>query len=253
MAAAVGLVAVIAAIVAAPSASAREATVRLADPHVEAFEQVGTVRITVERTDLPVSRIVVDYRTEDSTAVAGADYTHSSGTMVFDVGQSSQSFTVMVRDDDIEESGEHLLLHVSARDGSASDATPGRLTIIDDDLGPAGSTASDGPLSGAPATSEASSSARGGGNGASIGASSPGAAASASTPARPTAGARTTRPIRRRVSYQQSPVTPFELRQSPSRRTGRPTHVDPVLALAAGLLLARVGAEAWFRSRSASR
>jgi hypothetical protein len=60
-------------------------------------------------------------------------------------------------------------------------------------------------------------------------------------------------PTPRRVTVRQSPVTPFELRPAPgTSATTIPGAVDPAIAVLAGLLLAKVAAEVWFRARTAS-
>src|SRR5262249_42971223 len=54
-------------------------------------ENGGTAPITLTRTggsNVPVS---VDYATSDGSATAGADYTASSGTVQFDIGEASKT------------------------------------------------------------------------------------------------------------------------------------------------------------------
>ena len=236
------------------TASAESAQVRFAESSLQAVENRGPVRIVVERVDLPVSRLLVHYRTEDATssAVAGTDYLHTAGTLVFDVGVQSSSFTVFVRDDEIAEETEHLLLHLETSSGTGAST---RLTILDDDLGPTAASGSAVPASGA--ASSSSSAAAAGGGGASAGRPAPVVVASSAGSRRPvataTSRARVTAPPKRRIILEQTPTTPFELRPVPGALDGADgsTAVDPLLALGAGLLLARVGAEAWFRARIA--
>ena len=57
----------------------------------------GTATITVTRTISTSGVASVNYATSNGTAVAGIDYTAASGTLTFAAGQSSQSFTVAIR------------------------------------------------------------------------------------------------------------------------------------------------------------
>lgn len=230
----------------AAAQSSGASPVRFADSALYVAEGRGPLRVVVERTDLPVSRVVVDFRTEDGGptggASAGEDYVHTEGTLVFDVGVSSSAFTVMMLGDEITEETEHLLLHLESSSGSGAST---RVTIVDDDLAPAGSAADSVPPTSTPARSALAppptspppvvvASSAGLRRPASMRAGSTSAAARPGAP--------------RRIILQQTPATPFELRPS-GGAGGVATAVDPLLALGAGLLLARVAAEVWFRTR----
>ena len=65
---------------------------------------------------VPVS---VGYATVDGTAIAGSDYTATSGTLTFEYGDKSKTVSVPVTDDDHDEDEEALTLRLS----SASEAT----------------------------------------------------------------------------------------------------------------------------------
>ncbi|KAJ8383650.1 hypothetical protein AAFF_G00216210 [Aldrovandia affinis] len=95
----------------------------------------------------------LDYRTEDGSANAGADYEHSEGTLVFRPGDTRQEIKVGILDDGIFEEDEHFfvrLLNLRVGDGGPEEraqegeeaAEPrGRLvdpavatvTVLDDD------------------------------------------------------------------------------------------------------------------------
>ena len=233
--------------------------VRFADSALHGVEgRDSQVQVVVERTDLPVSRLVVRYRTADgaatsSPALAGSDYVHTTGTLVFEVGAQSSAFTVALRDDEVAEPTEHLVLHLET--SSSGNATSARLTVLDDDVESLEPTSASASAAGGTATPSAPAS------GTRTGAATPPAttppvvvASSAGvrrqvvvTRTRPRTAAR---PAPRRIVLQQTPTTPFELRPSAGEGALVPaTAVDPLLALAAGLLLARVGAEVWFRVR----
>ena len=258
----VALAAALSLAVAGPAgAQAASPTVRFADPGIHGLEGRGQVQVVVERTDLPVSRLLVHYRTEDgpfepsAMAQAGSDYVHTAGTLVFEVGVRSASFPVMVRDDEVAEKTEHLLLQLQTTSGESASA---RLTLLDDDVETASVTAAGegaAPAAPVPATPPRS------GSVAAPSAPPPVVVASSAgvrrpvavrSRPRPAAAARPSAP--RRIVLQQTPATPFELRPVPGSATGTgvATAVDPLLALGAGLLLARVSAEAWFRARIAA-
>ncbi|MDQ3106442.1 MAG: hypothetical protein M3Q68_01365, partial [Actinomycetota bacterium] len=116
----------VAAATGAGSAVAAEGDFRFTQPQAQIPEAQAMVRIVVERLDLPVSRAVVGYRTEGRSAIAGEDFLDATGTLVFDVGVTTSSFTLFLRDDDRVEPPEQLIVHLSTNTSST-------LTILDDD------------------------------------------------------------------------------------------------------------------------
>ena len=66
-------------------------------------EGVGMVGVELDRTSLDM--ITVDYQTQDSTAVAGVDYTATMGTLTFAPGVTSQAITIPILDNDTFEAG----------------------------------------------------------------------------------------------------------------------------------------------------
>jgi hypothetical protein len=211
---------------------------RFAEPDLVVGEGQPFVRAVVERTDLPVSRSAVDYRLEAVTAEEGRDFASGAGRLVFDVGEQQGTIVVYLRDDEIAEDRETLVVQLLGP--STASAT---ITIVDDD-GAVGAMAAvtEGQ---APAAAPAAA-----------------AAAAPAAPATPPAevarrrvvATRPATPTPRRVTVRQSPVTPFELRPAPgTSTTTMPGAVDPAIAVLAGLLLAKVAAEVWFRARTAPR
>ncbi|MCY4556464.1 MAG: cadherin-like beta sandwich domain-containing protein, partial [Chloroflexi bacterium] len=57
--------------------------------------------------------VSVDYATADDTAVAGSDYTATSGTLVFAAGETAKTVSVPLLDDAVDEGKEILHLHLS--------------------------------------------------------------------------------------------------------------------------------------------
>ena len=62
--------------------------------------------------------VSVDYATVDGTAVAGADYTATSGTLTFASGETAKTVTVPILDDAIDEGKEKFTLRLSNPQGA---------------------------------------------------------------------------------------------------------------------------------------
>ena len=73
-------------------------------------------QVTLDRAALRT--ITVDYETQDGTATAGADYTATSGTLTFTVGQRSKTVQVPILDDSHDDDGETFTLALSNASGA---------------------------------------------------------------------------------------------------------------------------------------
>lgn len=104
-----------------------------------AANEGGVGVVTVTRTGGSNGAVFVDYATGDGAALEGADYTAASGTLDFQDGQTSRSFTVTLLDDSLDESGEDIKLTLSNPVGGASLGSPAQagLTVRDNDPPPA--------------------------------------------------------------------------------------------------------------------
>jgi hypothetical protein len=103
-------------------------------------EADGLVTIDVKRSGGSLGGPVsVDYSTSDGTAIAGADYDATAGTLTFAPGESAKSVTVHVTSDAVLEGDETLQLKLSNATGGASLGSPAgaTVTIADDDAAPA--------------------------------------------------------------------------------------------------------------------
>lgn len=80
----------------------------------QCLENCGSVVLNVVRRggDL-MTRVLVDYLTEDGTANAGSDYQFTEGTLVFNPGETEKEIRITIIDDDIFEEDEHFLVHLS--------------------------------------------------------------------------------------------------------------------------------------------
>ena len=84
------------------------------DIHATVQEAEGAVlEFSVTLSRASSRTVTVDYATSDGTAVAGSDYTHTSGKLTFNAGQTSQTVQVTVLTDQEDESEETLTLTLS--------------------------------------------------------------------------------------------------------------------------------------------
>ncbi len=95
----------------------------------------GTVIIAVDRTGDTTTAVTVDYATSDGIALAGSDYTSSTGTLTFAAGITTQNIAVPIINDSITESTEDFSVTLTNPTGGASIGTSTHtVSIIDDDL-----------------------------------------------------------------------------------------------------------------------
>ncbi|HWT00119.1 MAG TPA: Calx-beta domain-containing protein [Pyrinomonadaceae bacterium] len=101
-------------------------------------EATAAITIVVKRTGSRELAATVRYTTSNGTAAAGKDYTAKSGTLSFAAGQASQSFTVAITNDTLDEADETVKLTLGSPTGGVSLGTPSTalLKIVDNDLPP---------------------------------------------------------------------------------------------------------------------
>ncbi|MED5408774.1 MAG: Ser-Thr-rich GPI-anchored membrane family protein, partial [Pseudomonadota bacterium] len=100
-------------------------------------ESAGDATFTVMLSLESEEEVTIDYTSSGGTATEGSDYTAVTGTLTFDEGVTTQTFTVPVFDDSIGEASESVIVELSDPDPAdtlIADGT-GRLTITDDDGG----------------------------------------------------------------------------------------------------------------------
>ncbi len=81
----------------------------------EAADATLDFAVTLSRAS--TSQVMVDYATSDGTATAGSDYTATSGTLAFAVGETEKTVSVPVLDDSIDEGEETFTLTLSNPQG----------------------------------------------------------------------------------------------------------------------------------------
>jgi hypothetical protein len=121
--------------------------VRLSASSYSVGESDGVVTITVTRSGGSLGGPVsVDYATSDGTALAGTDYTATSGTLTFGANEVTKSFSVPIANDSAHEDGETFSVTLSGAAGGASLGSPAgaSVTINDDDAAEASTPATSG-------------------------------------------------------------------------------------------------------------
>jgi hypothetical protein len=92
----------------------------------------GNSVFTIAKTGTATSSLSVNYATANGTAVAGSDYTATSGTLTFTTAQTSQTVSVPTIDDTAVESAETFTMNLSAPSGGATVGTPTATATIND-------------------------------------------------------------------------------------------------------------------------
>ncbi|MBD2270644.1 M10 family metallopeptidase C-terminal domain-containing protein, partial [Anabaena sp. FACHB-1391] len=88
---------------------------------VEGNTNPQNVTYTVTLSSTSTQTITVQYATANGTAIAGLDYTSTSGTLTFDPGVTSQVINIPILNDSLNEANETFTLNLT----TATNATPG--------------------------------------------------------------------------------------------------------------------------------
>ena len=95
-----------------------------------------TAEFTVRLSAASGVAVTVSYRTVDGTAVAGSDYTSTSGALRFDPGETTHTIAVPLLEDESAEAEEVFTVELSAPSGATLTDGTGTGTITDDDAPP---------------------------------------------------------------------------------------------------------------------
>ncbi len=101
---------------------------------VTASEADGTITFTVTLSAASAQTVTVNFATADGTALAGSDYTANTGPLTFAPGVTTQTVTVLVTDDTVDEIDETFFVNLSAPTNATIADAQGQGTITDDDL-----------------------------------------------------------------------------------------------------------------------
>lgn len=114
-----------------PSLSISNATV------AEVDSGITNATFTVTLSPASGRAVTVNYATADSTAKQPDDYTSKSGTLTFNPSQTTQTFTVAVAGDTLDESNETFLVNLAGAVNATMSDPRGVGTITDNDPSPA--------------------------------------------------------------------------------------------------------------------
>jgi uncharacterized repeat protein (TIGR01451 family) len=103
---------------------------------VTAGEAAGLVTFTLSLDTVSGSDVLVDYASNDGTAAAGQDYTAVSGTLTIANGTLSNTVSVPILDDNLDEITETFTLDLSNALNAVILDAQGIGTILDDDQSP---------------------------------------------------------------------------------------------------------------------
>ena len=101
-----------------------------------AVDDNTTLAANVTLSAASALQIEVDYATADGTAIAGQDYTTTSGTLTFAPGQTSLSVAIPILGDVIDEEDETFTLNLSSPDNASISTAQATMTITDNDGAP---------------------------------------------------------------------------------------------------------------------
>ncbi|WP_342354889.1 Calx-beta domain-containing protein [Pseudoteredinibacter isoporae] len=109
-----------------------EATPSLSIDDVTVDEAAGTATFTVTLDPVASGPVTVDYVTNNGTATAGADYTTTNGTLTFAAGVATQTISVPITDDVLDENSENFTVVLSNASGANISDDTGVGTILDE-------------------------------------------------------------------------------------------------------------------------
>ena len=110
--------------------------------NVTVDEDDGHAALSVELSQASTVTVTVDYATSDGSALAGDDYTATSGTLTFAPGETMKAITVPILDDGVYETIAQFTFTLSNPTGATLPNFPGaQINIIDDESPPTASIA----------------------------------------------------------------------------------------------------------------
>ncbi|OWY24595.1 T9SS C-terminal target domain-containing protein [Sphingobacteriales bacterium UPWRP_1] len=99
-------------------------------------ENAGTATLQICTSGVSGSPITVQYVTSNSSAIAGSDYTTTSGTATIPAGQTCVNVTIPIIDDNINEPTETFTVNLTNPNNATIADPQGVVTILDNDVAP---------------------------------------------------------------------------------------------------------------------
>lgn len=110
--------------------------ITIADVTAAEGNAAGEMKFTVTLSAASASQVTVNYATQDSTAVAGQDYTTGTGTLTFAPGETSKVITIPILGDAQPEPNETFRVLLSAASGGNITDGEAIATLTNDDGDP---------------------------------------------------------------------------------------------------------------------
>ena len=109
-------------------------SVSLSSSTLTVSEDAGTVALTASLSQASSKTVTVSYATADDTATAGTDYTANTGTLTFAAGVTSETLSVSITNDAVDEDDETLTVSLSnPSNATLGSPTSSTVTITDGD------------------------------------------------------------------------------------------------------------------------
>ncbi|MDY6802471.1 MAG: Calx-beta domain-containing protein [Cyanobacteriota bacterium] len=109
-------------------------TIALTAANFSVNESESTASIVLERTGGSDGEVSVNYTTSDGTAIAGSDYTATSGKLTFGDGQTSKAFSIPINNDSEVETDETVEITLSNPTDGSLGRSSATITISNDDV-----------------------------------------------------------------------------------------------------------------------
>ena len=101
------------------SGTSSAGTLQFNTTYVGQFENDGNFTLNVTRTNGSVGTVTVNYATADGSATTPSDYTSTSGTLIFNDGETSKSISIPIIDDNVPEGSQAFTISLSNPTGGA--------------------------------------------------------------------------------------------------------------------------------------
>lgn len=111
-------------------------TVEFVSASSSGLESVTSADFMVVLSQVSEKTVTVNYATSSGSAIAGSDYTATSGTLTFPPGVSSQTISVNINNDGIYESGEDFYITLSSPVNAGLGIASHTYTILNEDTPP---------------------------------------------------------------------------------------------------------------------
>ncbi|MBD2515327.1 DUF4347 domain-containing protein [Nostoc sp. FACHB-973] len=97
-------------------------------------ESIGNFSFTVQLSNASSDVITVDYNTSNDTAIANLDYTPLTGTLTFNPGVTTQTITIPILEDFVDESSERFFVNLTNPTNASIADNQASGTITDNDI-----------------------------------------------------------------------------------------------------------------------